>query len=166
MCSLESYKVGEQKHYEKPYSTEFARNSRDITLKLSHSGASRLFSMVPRDSRTNFHRTFDHHKCLKSKSRHKNGVISNYYLKYLWSTIKFTQMLNKKSLSFWFISFLKVGFYVNMQLSKLKRPRKQDIIKKSTTNLIWPKRPLTLEHRAGKIKRPDFTGFNKVPIVG
>ena len=105
MCSLESYIVGEQKHYEKPYSTEFDRNSRDITLKLSHSGASRLFSMVPRDSRTNFHRTFDHHKCLKSKSRHKNGVISNYYRKNLWCT--FIQKLNEKKLKFLIDKFFK-----------------------------------------------------------
>ena len=27
------------------------------------------------DSRTNFHRKFDHHKCFKYKSRHKNGEI-------------------------------------------------------------------------------------------
>ena len=28
-----------------------------------------------KDSRTNSHQTFDHHKCLKCKSRHKNGEI-------------------------------------------------------------------------------------------
>ena len=31
------------------------------------------------DSRKNSHRTFDHHKCLKCKSRHKNGEIIKWY---------------------------------------------------------------------------------------
>ena len=56
-----------------------------------------------------------------------------------------------------------------MQLSKLKRSRKIDTIKKHL-NLIWPKKTISLEHRAGKhkvFKRPiDLTGINKVPKAG
>ena len=33
------------------------------------------------DSKTISHRTFDHHKCLKCKSRHKNGEIIKLFLK-------------------------------------------------------------------------------------
>ena len=50
------------------------------------------------DSRTNSHRTFDHHKCLKCKSRHKNDELIKLFGNNLWFT--FTQILNEKNNTF------------------------------------------------------------------
>ena len=46
-----------------------------------------------------------------------------------------------------------------MQLSKLKRPRKKDTMKKAQQTLYDQKKTFTLEHRAGKkvLKRPIDT---------
>ena len=46
----------------------------------------------------------------------------------------------------------KVGLQVNNSSANLSGQEKKDYMKKSTTNLIWSKRPFTLEHKAGKIK--------------
>ena len=47
-------------------------------------------------SRTNSHRTFDHHKCVKCKNSHKDGEIIRLFRQELWCT--FTQMLNEKNI--------------------------------------------------------------------
>ena len=73
--------------------------------------------------------------------------LSNYFGKNLWCT--FTQILNEKISVLNFQGNKKLQ--VNIQLIKLKRPRKKRYYEKSTSNLIWPKRPFTLEHGAGKI---------------
>ena len=46
------------------------------------------------DSRTNSHRTLEHHKCFECKNRHKRAILINYFGKNLWYT--FTQILNEK----------------------------------------------------------------------
>ena len=66
-----------------------------------------MFKSVHRDIRINFHRTFDHHKCLQCKSRHKKCWnhqiipvrIYGVHLPKCWM----------KKLSFWFLSLKKVG---------------------------------------------------------
>ena len=50
------------------------------------------------DSRTNSHRTFDYHKCLKCKVTIKMVKLSINFGKNLWCT--FTQVLNEKSIIF------------------------------------------------------------------
>ena len=70
------------------------------------------------NSRTNSHRTFDHHRCLKCKSRQKKVKLSNYFGKNLWCT--FTQMLNEKKYK---LGRSPTSFYLNSEpyslLSKL-----------------------------------------------
>ena len=57
-------------------------------------------------------------------------------------------MLNlNKYIKYLIFEVIKVGLLVNIHLSNLNDQEKND-----TTNLIWPKRPSTLEYRAGKIK--------------
>ena len=63
--------------------------------------------------------------------------LSHYSDRNLWYT--FTQMLNEKKYKFSIFKVIKVGLQVNIQLSKLKRPRKKDTIKKHY-NLTWPKK--------------------------
>ena len=66
---------------------------------------------------------------------------------------------------------IKVGLQVNIQLSKLKQPRKKDTVKKKkhykpymAKKVIYP----GTQGRKNKVlKRPiDLTGINKVPMVG
>ena len=54
--------------------------------------------------------------------------LSHYFGKNLWCT--FTQMLNEKKYKFFIFWVIKVELQVNIQLSKLKRPRKEFTMKK------------------------------------
>ena len=64
---------------------------------------------------------------------------------------------------------MKVELQVNIQLSKLKRPRKRDTIKKHYKSYMTKTTicPGTRGRKNKVLKRPiDLTGINKVPIVG
>ena len=66
--------------------------------------------------------------------------------------------------------YKKVGLQVNIQLSKLKRPRKKDTTKKSLQTLNGQKDHLpwtTGKEKFSLIKRTiDLTGIKKSPVVG
>ena len=57
------------------------------------------------DGRTNSHRIFDHHKCLKWKSNHKKVKFSNNFGKNLWCT--FTQNAERQKYKFLFLKVIK-----------------------------------------------------------
>ena len=64
---------------------------------------------------------------------------------------------------------IKVGLQVNIQLSKLKQPRKKDTVKKALQTLYGQKDhiPWNTGQKKKILIRPiDLTGFNKVPMVG
>ena len=63
----------------------------------------------------------------RAKVALKMVKLSHNFGRNLWCT--FSQMPNEKKYKFLIFSFL-VGLQVNIQLSKLKRPRKKDTMKK------------------------------------
>ena len=116
----------------------------------------------------------------KGKSTYPNTYFSLHFSSFLWTMTSHT--------CWWLGQWLGALLYTSLKPLKLRNCpvrrrglQKPPVIlrifreerfynKKSTKNLIWPKRPWTLElkRRKNKVsKRPiDLTGSNKVPIVG
>ena len=92
---------------------------------------------------------------------------SNNFGKNVWCT--FAQNLNGKKYKFLIFKVIKVGLQVNIQLRNLKRSRKKILLKKPYKPYMAKKTiyPGTRGRKNKVLQRPiDFTGTNKVPILG
>ena len=85
------------------------------------------------------------------------------FLVYIYSNAEW------KIYKFLIFKVIKVGFQVNIQLSKLMRSRKKDTQKKKYKPYMAKKTiyPGTQGRKNKILKMPnDLTGINKIPIVG